>query len=135
MNNKVSIAIVDDHSLVGFATKHMFRACFSDLDIMTYQNPEQFISDITSGKVGVPSIILCDYNMPEMTGLEVHDTLKEILNEHSSLPQFYLVSSEDNLESHALNFNSDFFSGSYQKPLQPNKVEEILNSSLVNIAS
>ncbi|MBZ9777420.1 response regulator [Psychroflexus sp. CAK8W] len=135
MNNKISIAIVDDHSLVGFATKQMFKSCSSDLDLVTYQNPEQFITDMTTGDLAVPSVILCDYNMPEMTGLEVHDSLKEILKEHSDLPQFYLVSSEDNLESYALNFKSDFFSGSYQKPLQPNKVEEILNLSLVNLAS
>ena len=135
MSYNLSIAILDDHPLVNFATKHMFKSCSSSLNVITYQNPEKFITDLKNDHIEVPSVILCDYDMPEMTGLEVHDSLKELLKKHSHFPKFYLVSSEENLESHALDFKSDFFCGSYQKPLQPNNAEEIFNSSLVNVAS
>lgn len=135
MKSKVSIVIIDNKSIVCFVTKQMFKACCSDLNIATFQNPEQFITDIKTGDLAIPSVILCDYNMPEMTGLEVHNTLKEILKNHSDFPQFYLVSTKDNLESYVSKFESDFFCGSYLKPLQPNRVEEILNLSLINIAS
>lgn len=132
---KFTIAIIDNDPLVVFATKQMVKACLTASTILTYQNPEKFIADIEAEEISIPSVILCDYDMPEMTGLEVHDNLKNFLGEEENHCCFYLVSSEDNLLLHSEKFNSDFFLGTYEKPLDLNKVNEIVNYSQANIAS
>ncbi|MBZ9777424.1 response regulator [Psychroflexus sp. CAK8W] len=135
MLDKFTVAIIDNDPLVIFATKHMVKACLTASSILTYQNPEKFIADIEAEEISIPSVILCDYDMPEMTGLEVHDNLKNFLGEEENHCCFYVVSSEDNLLLHSEKFNSDFFCGIWEKSLGVIKVQHLINKSRFNIAS
>lgn len=135
MSYNSTIVLIDNDPLVIFTTKHMVQSCFPSKEILTYQNPKEFISDVNTESIGIPSLIICDYNMPEMTGLQVHDTLKGILSNTTRRPSFYLVSSEENLEVFDAEFKSDFFSGSHQKPLNFDKIEDIVTTSFIEIAS
>lgn len=135
MQNKTNVVIIDDHFFVLMTTKQMLNLCSPNVNVLTYQNPEKFIKDLESNYLDVPQLIICDYNMPEMNGLDVHDALKVFLKKDQINPCFYLVSAEDKLNLLADKFESDFFSGYHQKPLRFEKLKKLVNRSLVNATS
>lgn len=135
MASQALIAIIDDDPLVLYTTKQLLSHLFPGVYIDIYRNPDDFIKHIQQENVELPKLIFCDYNMPEMTGLEVHDALIPFCKNNSKAIEFYLISSNPDLDAIAKEFTSDFFSGCYTKPLDHDKLSQILNQTQINLAS
>ena len=67
------IAIVDDDLSVLKALKRSLR--IRGLQSKTYESAQQFIGSLNDG---LPECLIVDLQMPEMTGLELHQTLTRI---------------------------------------------------------
>lgn len=133
MMPKFSIAIIDNDPLVVFATRHMCKSILEDSYVITYKNPIEFFTHLKNGDVAMPDIILCDYDIPVMNGLEVYDTLKKYINEKK--PTFYLCSIDLNIVRYELYFNSDYFCGSLSKSLELDVPFKVINLKLHSTAS
>ena len=135
MASQALIAIIDDDPVVLHTTKQLLSYLFPGVYIDIYRNPDDFINHIQQDNEELPELIFCDYNMPQMSGLEVHNALIPFSKNNSKAIEFYLMSSNSDLESIAKEFTSDFFSGYYAKPLDYNKLSQILNQTQINLAS
>lgn len=125
MSSKISILIIDDNEeftdLVGF---HLNPAAF---DVNTASNgPEglQMAEKLT------PDVILLDWEMPEMDGLEVLARLKET-DETKNIPVIMLTgrSRISEIES-AFDLGADSY---IPKPIQFHKLAETLKAKLKEI--
>jgi DNA-binding NarL/FixJ family response regulator len=73
MNSK-TIYLIDDHPLLIEALKHFIQKSAITLKIVgSSANPKSAISECL---VSNPDIVICDYLMPEMNGIEVFQKLK-----------------------------------------------------------
>lgn len=133
MASKALIAIIDDDPLVLHTSKQLMFYLCSSIHVDVYTNPEDFIKHIQQVNVELPELIFCDYNMPEMTGLEVYKALILFYENKPKGFEFYLISSNTNLEAIAKEFTSDSFSGYYAKPLDHDKLSQILNQTQIDL--
>jgi FixJ family two-component response regulator len=71
METIVSVAVVDDDPAVLRALARLLRA--SSYDARTYGSAREFLDSLQDG---VPSCLIADLQMPEMTGLDLQYHLK-----------------------------------------------------------
>lgn len=91
----MKVLIVDDSKAMRMIVKRTLRqAGFNDIDVDEAGNGKEAIEKINADK---PDLVLCDWNMPEMTGIEC----LEELNKAGSDVKFGFVTSEGTPEMRA----------------------------------
>lgn len=88
--DKDKIMLIDDSSMMLKAYQGML-ATLNEVEIVCFSNPVEAMESL---KEDCPSIVITDYEMPELTGLEV---LKQIRNHETSkdIPVVILTSNDD----------------------------------------
>jgi two-component system chemotaxis response regulator CheY len=70
----MKILIVDDSKAMrAIVRRHVAQAGFSDAEIVEAENGEEALTEIRSAR---PDVVLSDWNMPVMTGIELLDALR-----------------------------------------------------------
>ncbi|MFH2000119.1 MAG: response regulator [Planctomycetota bacterium] len=70
----MKVLIVDDSKAMRMIVKRTLRqAGFNEIDVDEAGNGKEAIEKINADK---PDLVLCDWNMPEMTGIECLEQLK-----------------------------------------------------------
>ncbi|MBZ9785942.1 hypothetical protein LB456_00595 [Psychroflexus sp. CAK57W] len=108
--------LIDDNPYVLSKTKHQLLSYKPDIFINTYSSPLAFFEDDYLLKVP-GSIVLCDYDMPVVSGLEVHNRLKALPKHMTNSMCFYLFTSHTVNELDLDAFDSPFFKSVLPKPL------------------
>lgn len=115
----MKILIVDDSRAMRFIVARALRqAGFDAHEIRYASNGREALEAI---EASAPDLVLCDWNMPEMSGME----LLEALNERGLKRRFGFVTSESNSaqRKQALEAGADFILG---KPFTPEKLGRTL---------
>lgn len=117
------ILIVDDSRAMRMIVSRVLRqAGHGDDTIEEAENGKQALDII---RAGVPDLVLSDWNMPEMTGIELLRTLQE-----ERIPvRFGFVTSEHTPEMReaAIAAGAQFL---LVKPFTPDSFQEVLSSTL-----
>ncbi len=92
----MKILVVDDSMAMRLIVKKTLRdAGYTGHDIIEAEDGEKALVSVRENK---PDLILCDWNMPNMTGPE----LLESLNEESICPKFGFITTEATPKMRAL---------------------------------
>ncbi len=119
---------IDDDEINNFINESIFRSNAKGAEIKSFTNPAEALNYIKKNFVinPVPAIVFLDINMPEMSGWEILDELKEhdkILTEFMTI---YMISSSidavDRNKSKISPLVKDFVS----KPLSNKVIKNLL---------
>lgn len=94
-NMTADIFVVDDNNLVRTGIVRMLEN--EHLNVKEFDNPRAFFAELFSAQ-NLPRLIISDYDMPEINGMEVIRTLKSS-PAHKHLP-ILIVSAHINPETH-----------------------------------
>lgn len=131
----MKITLIDDDEIVLLAHKRLLNSLHKDLTIKAYKCPEEFINDIKDRKIIIPDIIISDYSMQKINGALLLGKIGKIINEQNQIENklnFYLVSSDINIEKIAKKCTFAFFKGFFKKPLDVSSIKKILNHQTVS---
>ena len=119
----MDILVVDDSRIMRTILQRAIRqAGYRGLTVAEAENPKEALEKL---REGTPRLILSDWNMPEMSGL---DFLKQLKAEASSIP-FGFVTSEASLEMRTLALSSGA-SFLLTKPFTPDDIQDALSPIL-----
>jgi CheY-like chemotaxis protein len=129
---RLKVLLIDDDKINNFLNKSVIgKHCGEECQVSEFINPEEAYDFIKScaldNKENKPDVIFLDINMPEMSGFELLEKMKE---ENVSLPEtrIYILSSSldpnDIEKSKSFESVTDFIS----KPLDKLKIEQIKNT-------
>ena len=116
----MKILVVDDSKVMRMLVKRAIRhAGFGDADIVEAEDGAQAVEMVSSEQ---PDLVLADWNMPKMTGIEMLETLRETGNR----VKVGFLTSESTVEirARAEAAGASFF---LSKPIDDAKLEAALN--------
>jgi response regulator RpfG family c-di-GMP phosphodiesterase len=123
-----TIFLVDDNPTTTFYNQDVISEFSSDSEIISFENPNDFIDTYLSNFSGHTDaiLLLLDINMPQKLGYEVLEELEERIDDLDNLHVLMVTSS--NLRSD-LEKSSKFLSvvGYIEKPLTLEKLTKALN--------
>jgi DNA-binding response OmpR family regulator len=122
MKNRYKIFGIDDEPSVLLIIQHYFKSKF---DVKVFNKPADAIATMHDGDL--PDIIICDLNMPEISGSEFVEMVRSS-GFFSSIP-LIVLSATDSSEKKIdiLNLGADDF---MVKPFNPKELEARINSIL-----
>lgn len=122
MNNKLNILAIDDEPSVLLIIQHYFKEKFL---VEVFNKPAEAISWMQEGNI--PDMIICDLNMPEISGEEFVVFLRSS-GFFSSIPVIMLSATESSEKKILiLNAGADDF---MVKPFNPKELEARIHSIL-----
>ncbi|HSI74549.1 MAG TPA: response regulator transcription factor [Lunatimonas sp.] len=122
MSNKLRILAIDDEPSVLLIIQHYFKDKFL---VQVFNRPADAISWMQEGNI--PDVIICDLNMPEISGEEFVVFLRSS-GFFSSIPVIMLSATESSEKKILiLNAGADDF---MVKPFNPKELEARINSIL-----
>lgn len=123
------VAMVDDSHEDLFIAKTCYDRSDLNRPWIEFHNGEEFLKymyDVRDGKEPVPSLVLLDINMPEMTGFEVLEKIKRIPNFNTCPPIVMFTNSNSPKDKqYAMSLGASDF---YQKPISVKQYVELFNS-------
>ncbi|MGM0636128.1 MAG: response regulator [Bacteroidota bacterium] len=132
----MKIAIIDDSKMELFIHNKLIDSFFPKKEVYTFQHATDFLQHITNNPSKVPNIILSDYHMPELNGIELLEKVNQIISETSlskkQLIQFYLLSSENKLRTMLQDKPFSIFSEAFEKPLSKKHMQQIKTNFEIN---
>mgnify|MGYP003859984549 CR=1 FL=1 len=116
-----SILIVDDDRVQQMINKRLFLKSNPDLDLQFFENPEEALNWLQQNTV---DMILLDINMPEMSGWEFLDRMKEM----GVQIEVKMLSSSIDPEDEEKSKQYEVVSGFLVKPLKKEALAEIIRA-------
>ena len=121
------IVLVDDNPTAIFYNRDILSDMFTDRQIFSYENPQQFLREFLSGKFEQYAhiLLLLDLNMPYYSGYEILEEIEDEIEDLDNLQVVLLTSSR--LKSD-LEKSERFYPviGYIEKPLQIPKLQRVL---------
>src|SRR6516164_5250017 len=115
------LLLIEDHAALGEVTAIMLRAAGIEVRIAT------------SGKDGLqeaaawcPEIVLCDLTLPDISGLEVARTLRELPQTKSTLIAIHSIMSEREIRSIEQNILAGTINLFLPKPITEENIKRLL---------
>lgn len=122
MKNKYKIIAIDDEPSVLLIIQHYFKERF---EVKVFSKPAEAIASMHNGDL--PDIIICDLNMPVISGDEFVEMIRSS-GFFSSIPLIVLSATESSEKKiDILNLGADDF---MVKPFNPKELEARINSIL-----
>ena len=126
--------LVDDSNISNVLSTFSIKRVFPEMDIKSYLNPETALEDIekeySDKGHNIPTILLLDINMPEMSGWEFLEVYKNFSDHlHSQFSIYILTSSVSEIDK-TTSEQSPFVSGFLSKPLDPEWVRETFSQKI-----
>jgi len=119
----VKVTIIDDSKVMRAIVKRTLRqAGFNDVDVMEACDGEEGLQVIAESN---PDLVLCDWNMPKMTGME----LLERLRAEGNRVRFGFVTSEgsEEMRARAREAGAAFL---IAKPFKPEDFRESIDKAM-----
>ncbi|MCZ7527729.1 MAG: response regulator [Acidimicrobiia bacterium] len=117
----MKILVVDDSKAMRMIVKRNVGQAFPDTEFVEAENGAQALEVIHTQ--GEPDLVLCDWNMPEMNGIEL---LKALRAEGSQVPFGFVTSeSQPQMREQAIAEGALFL---LAKPFTPDSFQELLAS-------
>ena len=123
------ILIVDDQPVYTLLAEKAISATNSSVSVLKASNGKEACS---VGETHLPHIILMDWEMPQMSGIDAVKQLKS--NPKTAHIPIIMVTSrsrKDNLKEALAAGATDFLQKPFQKDLLIQKIEKVLKSSMV----
>ena len=119
------IIIVDDDLGVIYTVKHGMEGAGSDYEVTTVNSGKKFFELLENNQI--PDIILLDIMMPEMSGWEIHQKLKEN-SAWKNIPIIFLTARTDRVAKNAGGFLAeDYIEKPFKIPELKERIDKILN--------
>jgi CheY-like chemotaxis protein len=126
MTNK--IMIVDDDPGVIYTIKHGLNSLGSNYEIITAENGKKCLELLEKNEI--PDLIILDILMPEMSGWETFQKIREKLS-GEKLPIIFLTARKDQIAKNAGGFlGEDYIEKPFKLPDLKEKIDKILNRNL-----
>lgn len=121
----MKILLIDDDPAIKYLTRIILTQKHQECSIADVSNGEEAIALITSGLI-LPDIILLDWEMPKMNGLEFLQTYSA-LNLHRNDVLLYILTTtvDDYLTDCVTNFS--VVKGLFEKPLNGDHMAQIIS--------
>jgi len=121
-----TIMVVDDDSDIILSVQEGFDDLNSEYKIMGVESGEECIKFLKNDQI--PDAILLDIMMPEMSGWEVYDRLKENMD-WENIPIVFLTARTDRVAVNAGNFlGADYIEKPFEITYLKNRLDLILNN-------
>ena len=118
--------VVDDDSDIILSVQEGFDDLNSEYKIMGVESGEECIKFLKNDQI--PDAILLDIMMPEMSGWEVYDRLKENMD-WENIPIVFLTARTDRVAVNAGNFlGADYIEKPFEITYLKNRLDLILNN-------
>jgi len=121
----MTILIVDDSRTMRMIIRRTLRQ--AGYDFQTVYEASNGVEALSAINDSEPDVVLCDWNMPEMSGIDVLNTLRQ----KGEQVKFGFVTSEstEEMRSRALEAGADFFvSKPFTAETLQNALDPILNA-------
>ncbi|MCV9387410.1 response regulator transcription factor [Reichenbachiella ulvae] len=92
--HEVDVLIIDDDNISRFLIANTIRSSHEDICLMEAHSPQMALNYLTRREENWPKIILCDINMPVMTGWDMLHKLSYQCCKHPETKIFMVSSSE-----------------------------------------
>lgn len=124
--------LIDDDKIFNFLHLKILQQIDGNYEIVSYESPvEAFDYLMGLATVDLPDIIFLDINMPELTGFELIDKIKEEKNELLNHLKIVIVTSSLNPYDYEVQKQYDVIKTFCNKPLNMESAAKILNALLV----
>jgi len=121
---KKKIMVVDDDIGVIYTIKHGMKNLEPDYEIITANNGKKCIEMLENNEI--PDLILLDIMMPEMTGWETYQKIREIKT-CNELPVIFLTARKDKVAKNAGGFLAeDYIEKPFKMPDLKQRIDKVL---------
>ncbi len=118
------IMIVDDDPGVIYTVKHGLENIDSDYKITPLNNGKKCLEMLEKGEI--PDLILLDIMMPDMSGWELHQQIRQKIPE-TKLPIVFLTARTDRIAKNAGGFlGQDYIEKPFKVPELKERIDKIL---------
>ena len=119
--------VVDDDPGVIYTIKNGLESLGSDYEIITAENGKKCLELLENNKI--PDLIILDILMPEMSGWETFQKIREKLP-GEKLPIIFLTARKDQIAKNAGGFlGEDYIEKPFKLPDLKQKIDKILSKS------
>jgi CheY-like chemotaxis protein len=126
------IMLIDDDKIFNYLHLKILEQIPGDYEITSYQSPVEALESLVgSASADLPDIIFLDINMPELTGFELIEQIKEQKNELLNLLKIVIVTSSLNPNDYETHKQYDVIKMYCNKPLNIESATKILNALLI----
>jgi len=123
---KKTIMIVDDNPDVIMSVKHGIEYLYAGYEVISVESGQQCLDFLKDNKH--PDLILLDIMMPEMTGWETFDKIKES-NSWEKIPIVFLTARTDRIAENAGRFLGEDY---IEKPFEVADLKKRIDKVLLN---
>lgn len=120
--------LVDDNSTSNLLCTFGIKRVFPEIDVKSFLNPETALKDIeeeySNKRHNIPTVILLDINMPEMSGWEFLDVFNNFSEHLQSQISIYMLTSSVSQKDKITAEQCPCVSGFLSKPLPLDWVRE-----------
>ncbi len=118
---KKTVMVVDDSPDILFSVKNGLEEADKNLEVLTAKSGEECLQTLANKNVK-PDAILLDIMMPDMSGWETYDRIKEN-QKWENIPIVFLTARTDNVAKNAGSFLGEDF---IEKPFEINELKNRL---------
>lgn len=121
------IALVEDCDITRFLHSALIKNLDLNIELQKYSSGEEFLENLKDRQLALPDLVLTDYNMAKLNGVDVINELEKFSSTHAvgNKLKSYLVSANVDLENIVKKCNKDICQGFVPKPLNSNNLVNI----------
>ncbi len=127
----MTIAIIEDCDITRFLHATLIKDIDLSISLQQYNCGEDFLKDLNSNQIDIPDLVLTDYNMEQLNGVDVINGLADFCLLHNishNIPS-YLVSANVDVKSILDKCDKSICHGFIPKPLNSKRLRDVIDST------